>query len=313
MVGLSRPTFCAQVLGGGHQHTNKRSGRFIWLYTGGVGLCQWLPLPPRHHRPAREEVRQEHCTEVNMRLVACLLVATFLLGCPQKFDADEEVMSGLSMLGLFHDARGSREQAFEWMKPIKAFGLISVTLDGTARELGLDSEVLEDYIRLRVRNDFVGLRLVHMAEKGGVERVMSRLRQEETQGKEQRPPEFSEAEQGYLTCYVGTAGEAYPIAYYVECRSDKSRGLEEGTVSWERGALGVATRSNLLDVIKHTLDQMIVALAIDFFRERGELDNITANTLWNVQLQDAVREAQEQDKAFRRFDEALKKSLEKKE
>jgi hypothetical protein len=148
------------------------------------------------------------------------------------------------------EQRAAIDQAlFGAFKKVDSFGSIVVESkgaeDGTIP--GLESQELNDYLRLRFRNNFAAVPFT--------ERNPFSL---DAAGKERT---------GQLWCGVWTVGKDYPIAYHVECKA--------GTMSTpellSKAVLGYGSRTTAPDAVKKAIDQMVESFAVKFFKVRGQL------------------------------------------
>jgi hypothetical protein len=133
------------------------------------------------------------------------------------------------------------------LRKIERFGFIYVLVRSESEDkVGLKSEDLTDYLKLRYKNNFGGFPY-----------------KEITDWQNAPPAEKT----GNLWCGVWTVGNSFPVAYHVECRmgSMKQSRIVEDAV------LGYGNRSNVPETIRKTLDRMVSDFAIRFFKTRGEM------------------------------------------
>lgn len=138
---------------------------------------------------------------------------------------------------------------------IKYFGNINVVVEGTdvlkpnsKNAIGLSSEDLTQYLRLRYRNNF--------ADVPYREIDYSKF-----------PPASERPNIGNLWCKAWTVGDNYPVAYYVECKMGTLMKFDVG----HDAALGYGNASTTKDEIRKSIDRMVTEFAQLFFRVRGEL------------------------------------------
>ncbi len=138
--------------------------------------------------------------------------------------------------------------AWCWFQQIEKFDNILVTVEGSARKIGVNEGDFKDFVKLKFKNNFVGIPYEPF-ELGKME------------GEEKR---------AYLWCRIWTASETTPLAIYVACeagpRTKTFRGIE-----WEREALGIIEKDDVSSQARQLISRFIEELAADFFKERGEL------------------------------------------
>lgn len=152
-------------------------------------------------------------------------------------------------------------------KKIEGFGRINVYLSGSAKEVGLSYKELEDYVKLKFKNNFAGIKMltskefVRLCSEGKVNLF------------------YCTSEKiGYILFNIFTVGDDYPIAYHVRCKVGHIKdmpilesGLHCSPIIWENEVLGFCSKKHLPDAIKKILSETIEKLAVDFFKARGEL------------------------------------------
>jgi hypothetical protein len=91
---------------------------------------------------------------------------------------------------------------------VQSFGFISAYVQNTdpgkgtsKNEIGLSTDELKQYLRLRFRNNFANIAYKPV-----------------TMGTPDCPSEMDQAKAGYLWCGVWTVGTDFPVAYHVDCR-----------------------------------------------------------------------------------------------
>jgi len=139
---------------------------------------------------------------------------------------------------------------YSGFKTVENFGLINVSLEGTAEKIGLKKEGLSDYLRLRFKNSFAGM------EFKEPENLLEAFQDKE---KAKRT--------GNIHVKVWTVGDDYPIAYHI--------GISAGNLAnprnYETAFLGYGSKQNVPDSVRESISQLIDDLAVAFFKARGEL------------------------------------------
>jgi hypothetical protein len=133
---------------------------------------------------------------------------------------------------------------------VERFALIDVTLEGTAKKLGLNEDKLTDYLRLRFKNSFAGM---EFKEPDSLVKVILNKDTAEKYGS--------------IHVKVWTVGDDYPVAFHLE--------LQAGNLTNEkeyRGAvLGYGSKQNVPDTIRKKIAELVEEAALAFFKARGEL------------------------------------------
>jgi hypothetical protein len=122
---------------------------------------------------------------------------------------------------------------------------VSVSLEGSTEEIGLDKELLTDFARLRFLNSFVDMKL---------EKTITII-------DEQR------SKTGIVYIKIKTVRDSYPIPYYVSCNAITFR----GDFLLELSSLGVTSKSDIQNTIKAVISNLIDRLAIRFSKDKGKL------------------------------------------
>lgn len=137
-------------------------------------------------------------------------------------------------------------------KDVETFGYINVKVQGEqAFSIGLKSEELTDYARLKYKNNFAAIAF-----------------QEITAGEAYLYQEEEEAKKvGSIWFRVWTVGETFPIAYYIECRAGSYKNYE----MWKDEVLGFCDEKEIKQIVRHEITRMMENLAITFFKVRGEI------------------------------------------
>ena len=133
-------------------------------------------------------------------------------------------------------------------KEIEYFGFIYVYVEGDdAGKIGLDSEKLTKYAKLKFKNNFAYINykdvdLPHDA------------------------PDSEKKKEGSLHIRIWTIGDNSPIAYHVRCKAGSYFDY-----FWEKEWLGYGSKDDVPDTIKRIMSEAIENIAIDFFTVRGEM------------------------------------------
>lgn len=134
------------------------------------------------------------------------------------------------------------------LKKIESFGFIHVHVkNADDNRLGLKSEELTDYLKLRYKNNFANVAFTDQSKHLGDIKNNDRT--------------------GYLWCGVWTVGDDFPVAYHVEC---KAGSFENPTILSDT-VLGYGNKRNVPETIKKSIDEIISRFAIQFYKTRGEM------------------------------------------
>ena len=137
---------------------------------------------------------------------------------------------------------------YRHVKWVEKFGTIRFHVKNEKdNAIGLSSEKLTDFLKLRYKNNFANFPY-------------------ETIGLLDMISEEQRKKLGSLWCGVWTVGEDYPVAFHLECKL--------GTYSddiFKDAVLGVGSKKNVPDTIRKEADRMVSDFAVDFFKYRGEL------------------------------------------
>ncbi|MDD3631291.1 MAG: hypothetical protein RBS20_02090 [Atribacterota bacterium] len=137
-------------------------------------------------------------------------------------------------------------------KDVETFGYINVKVQGEqAFSIGLKSEELTDYARLKYKNNFATIAFQEISAGEAY------LYQEEEEAKKV----------GSIWFRVWTVGEDFPIAYYIECRAGSYKNYE----MWKDEVLGFCDEKEIKQIVRHEITRMMENLAITFFKVRGEI------------------------------------------
>jgi hypothetical protein len=140
------------------------------------------------------------------------------------------------------------ELLYGGLKKIDSVGFIHVHLKNSeSNKLGLTSEDLTDFLKLRYKNNFGNIPFLDKSKKIGEIKNREAI--------------------GNLWCGVWTVGDDYPIAYHVECRFGSFG--NPSIVSDE--VLGYGNKRNVPESIKNSIDRMTSEFAIQFYKSRGEM------------------------------------------
>ncbi|MDD3031852.1 MAG: hypothetical protein PHQ99_00215 [Atribacterota bacterium] len=135
---------------------------------------------------------------------------------------------------------------------IETFGYIYVKVQGErAPRIGLSSEELTDYAKLRYKNNFSGIEYQEITAEE------TSIFQEEEKAKRA----------GSIWFRVWIAGENSPIAYLIECKA----GNYEKYEMWTDEVLGICDEKDIKQIARNHINRMIEDFAIIFFKVRGEI------------------------------------------
>lgn len=139
---------------------------------------------------------------------------------------------------------------------LEFFGNIRVVIEGEdAEEIGLDSDELTEFLRLKYKNNFAGFPYKDVFAEEDAEKLIESLQDEVLQSMT-----------GVIIVNVWIVGTNYPIAYHIETTAGS---LAE--MSYENAVLGYGSSENVPDHVKKTINDMVEGLAIAFYKTRGEL------------------------------------------
>ena len=131
----------------------------------------------------------------------------------------------------------NRERKYRAFRPIKDF-IPQVLLHGSAQNLGLDYERLNDYLKLRFADNL----------------------KDYSSGSSTRNEEW-----GFFVCEIWTVREDYPIALHIKCRANASNETED----WHNEILGIATKEKVKSTVKETLNDFVEEFAVFFLKAKG--------------------------------------------
>ena len=135
---------------------------------------------------------------------------------------------------------------------IETFGYIHVKVLGDRLAMiGLNSDELTDYAKLKYINNFSGV------EYREITAEESSIFQEEERAKKV----------GSIWFRIWIAGETSPIAYYIECKAGNYKNYE----IWSDEVLGLCNEKEINQIARNEINRMIENLAITFFKVRGEI------------------------------------------
>lgn len=135
---------------------------------------------------------------------------------------------------------------------IDSFGYIYVKVQGDrAALIGLKSDELTDYAKLRYKNNFSGVEYQEISSEE------SSIFQEEEKAKKV----------GSIWFRVWISGESNPIAYFIECKAGNYKSYE----IWSDEVLGVCDEREINQIARNEINRMIEDFAIIFFKVRGEI------------------------------------------
>lgn len=133
---------------------------------------------------------------------------------------------------------------------IKQFALVDVSLEGTAEKLGLKEKHLNEYLRLRFKNNFSGMQF---KEPDTLFRIL--LNKEEA------------VKYGSINVRIWTVGDDFPVAFYIELKAGNLTDVDE----YKRAMLGYGSRKNVPETVRNAITELVEDAAVDFFKTRGEL------------------------------------------
>ena len=134
---------------------------------------------------------------------------------------------------------------------IESFGHIRVVLEGEdAEKIGLDSDKLTDFLKLRFKNNFATIQYKYQW-KAIIE----------------SDDEDFQSSIGTLYVTVWIVGTDYPIAYHIEIGARAF----SGDGGFENAVLGYGSKDNVEETVKTSIAGMVEELAVLFFKVRGEL------------------------------------------
>lgn len=171
-----------------------------------------------------------------LRLFALLVFAIALSAGSSAF-ADEKKLNFESIF-------------YSEFKTIESFGLINVSVEGSAGTIGLKKEDLTDFLRLRFKNSFAGM---------GFKEPKNLWETFEDKEKGKKI--------GSIHVKVWTVGDEYPIAYHIAI----SAGNLANTRQYESAILGYGSKRNVPDSVRESISKLIDDLAVAFFKARNEL------------------------------------------
>ncbi|MFN7712990.1 MAG: hypothetical protein ACK5OI_11490 [Curvibacter sp.] len=139
---------------------------------------------------------------------------------------------------------------YSGFKTMDSFGLISVSVQGSAEKIGLKKEDLTDFLRLRFKNSFAGI---------GFKEPKDLWESIEDNDKGKKI--------GNIHVKVWTVGDDYPIAYHIAINA----GNLTNTRQYESSILGYGSKRNVPDSVRESISKLVEDLAVAFFKARNEL------------------------------------------
>ena len=136
---------------------------------------------------------------------------------------------------------------------LEKFVIVHLVMSGSAEEIGLNQEVLQDYLRLRFKNSFAGMKFKPIEDLG--EELM-------------KTPSFEEAKKsGTLLLDVITVGQDSTVAYHIHLRGGNivNRNLYSNQV------LGYDSKKNIPSIVRNTISELVDDFAISLFKMKEEL------------------------------------------
>jgi hypothetical protein len=135
----------------------------------------------------------------------------------------------------------------EKFNSVEYFGIIRVRTQGDTEKIGLTAETLSNYLRLKFRNNFRGMKVDY--EK------LPAMRYQEGQ------------KCGTIIVSVWTIGDDYPIAYHIDFNAGKFGDLNV----WNEAYLGYGAKENVPEGIKKQINDMVERFAISFYKAKKEI------------------------------------------
>lgn len=178
--------------------------------------------------------------------LAALIVFSFLIGLSAQCFA-EPPLTDREYYSLWEKKEKkvedfmvlNRERKYRAFRPIKVF-IPQVLIHGSAEKLGLDTERLNDYLRLRFVDDLKDYS------------SSSSTRNEEW---------------GFFLCEIWTVRENYPIALHITCRASRLNETED----WHNEILGIVTNEQVKSTVRETLNDFVNEFAVFFLKAKGIL------------------------------------------
>ncbi len=153
---------------------------------------------------------------------------------------------------IIHAQESLDDILYRDFKDVEKFGYIYVKVQGEqAFLIGLSSEELSDYARLKFKNNFASIPYQEIPAEEAY------LYQEEEKARKV----------GSIWFRVWVIGEDFPVAYYLECRAGTYKNYE----LWRDEVLGFCNAKEIKQIIRNEITRMIENMAITFFKVRGEI------------------------------------------
>ena len=179
------------------------------------------------------------------RFLICLSMAiTILVGSAVKAEEKEPIYIKADELSPELFLHGGKAY-FGGLASLERFVAVSVSVEGSAENIGLDKNLLTDYARLRFRNSFVDMKL---------EKTIKII-------DEQR------SKTGIVYIKIKTVRDDSPIAYYVSCNAISF----SSEFLLELSCLGVTSKSDVPNTVKEAISNLMDSLAIRFFKDKGKM------------------------------------------
>ena len=121
-----------------------------------------------------------------------------------------------------------------------------ILFSGSAEEIGISENSLNNFLKLRLRNDVQSLKLCDSDEEAA---SLSKL---------------------YLWLNVWTVGESYPIAYHLDFSTHLTLAPDGLNTPFEASYLGYANVAALEDEIKSATEEAIRTMGIAYLKGVGE-------------------------------------------
>jgi len=136
-------------------------------------------------------------------------------------------------------------------KEVDRFGLISLTLIGSAEKIGLNEESLTKYLDEKFRACFCNTKYEDLTQNPAKLAAAIAKRDNKI---------------GIITFRVWVIGEDYPLAYHVRCDA----GTFENPSIWTEEVLGHGSKSSAPGAIQEIINELMQVLAENFLKARGD-------------------------------------------
>ena len=163
-------------------------------------------------------------------LLIVLSAGSFAVASERKFNIESNLYSGF--------------------KTIEKFGLLNISLEGSAEKFELNKIDLIDYLRLRFKNNFGGMEFKELEN-------ISEMSKDKEKAKKI----------AIIHIKIWTVGDDYPIAYHIAINAGNLAHMRE----YQAAILGYGSRLNVPDSVRKSIAQLVDDLAITFSKARSEL------------------------------------------